>query len=539
MTETDIPRAIHAWQQELGADNVAFDAATLDRYAQTTQDNAPRPACVLWPTSTEKVQAIVRIAGQCGAALYPISRGKNWGYGDACAPVEGAAIVDLSRMNRIIEINAELAYAVIEPGVSLQQLHEHLTQNDIPLWIDCTGAGCDASFVGNTLDRGFGHTRYGDHFLSACGMEIVLADGRVLNTGFTHYANARAGRVYRYGVGPSLDGLFCQSNFGIVTQIGMWLQPVPDRFCFFAIAADRDESLGALVDRLRPLRLDGTLTTAIHIGNDLRVFSAKGRYPWAEAGGQTPLPEDLRAVMRKRQGIGVWNAVGSLSGSAAHVRAAKRALRRAVRGLGRIVFVNDALLALGSIAASCLSWTPFGKRLSEQLAAVKPNYDLLRGVPTDVPLLGAEWRLRQPNETRDPGALDPACGLFWMSPVVPMTGRDARAVTDLLAPILTEHGFDALATFTLLNERAMIGIFNIAFDKTDPKETQRAVTCYDQAMAALLREGYVPYRTGLRGMPKLHARGDVFWEIAADIKRALDPHGIIAPGRYLPPIVDP
>ena len=93
--------------------------------------------------------------------------------------------------------------------------------------MDATGAGLDASLVGNTLDRGFGHTPYGDHSATACGMEIVLADGSVLNTGYSHIENAKAKYCYRYGIGPFLDGLFQQSNYGIVTKIGLWLMPEP------------------------------------------------------------------------------------------------------------------------------------------------------------------------------------------------------------------------------------------------------------------------------------------------------------------------
>jgi len=530
--------AVREWMEAMGAENVAADDATRDRYARTTQDAGTRPLCVLYPRSTAEVQAAVRIAANHHIALYPISRGCNWGYGDACAPTHGAAILDLSRMNRIVEVNTELAYAIIEPGVTQQQLYECLRERKSGLWLDCTGAGRDASLVGNTLDRGFGHTRYGDHVLSTCGMEIVLADGQVLKTGFGHYEDARAAHIYRYGVGPSLDGLFCQSNLGIVTQIGIWLMPEPEAFCFFFIKLDRDTDLDELIDRLRPLRLQGVIASAVHIGNDLRILSASGRYPWAQSGGKTPLPDDIRARLAQEAGVGAWNAGGSLTGTAGHVRASIRALRKAMKGLARVVFVDDRKLALGGMAESALHVFGAGKKLGRQLQALRHNYGLLQGVPTDEPLLGAQWRLRKPPDGDVCDPLDAGCGLMWISPVVPMTGRDARAVLSIAEPLFDDFGFELLATFTLINERAMIAILNVAFDKSDAEETARATACYDATMDALIRAGYYPYRVGLRGLSKIQRADDVFWDVAAAVKHALDPHGIIAPGRYIP-VQDP
>src|SRR3546814_5448318 len=107
----------------------------------------------------------------------------SWGYGGACPGTAGTVILDLSRMNRIREVDPALAYAVIEPGVTQGQLSEHLRAQGIALWPDCTGAGPDTSIVGNILDRGFGHTPYGNRAQYISGLEIVLADGRVLRTG--------------------------------------------------------------------------------------------------------------------------------------------------------------------------------------------------------------------------------------------------------------------------------------------------------------------------------------------------------------------
>jgi len=531
-----VDSAIHQWREALGAEKVSHEGQALDHYARTTMVRGTRPCCVLWPTSTEDVQAVVRIAAEHGIVVYPLSRGKNWGYGDACAPTEGAAIVDLGRMNRIIEVNTKLAYAVIEPGVSQQQLYEHLQGHNTGLWMDSTGAGLDASLVGNTLERGFGHTRNGDHFSTTCGMEVVLADGRVLNTGFGHDPRARATHVYRYGVGPFLDGLFGQSNYGIITKIGLWLMPAPESFNFFYIRLNRHDDLAEFVERIRPLRLRGIIDTALHIANDLRLVSARRGYPWEEAQGRTPLPPELRDKLCKEAGVSPWIACGSLSGTKAQVRGARKALKQALAGFARPHFVDDSLVAMGWRVVRFLNKFGLCGHLAEQLGTLEPNYNLLKGIPTNEPMRGAQWRLRKPpqGEPADPRDLD--SGLIWTSPVLPMTGEDAAAVMKIAEDILTPYGFEPLATFTMITERAMVAILNIMFDRTNAEEAARAETCYGDVVNTLLAAGYIPYRTGPQGMAKLRQEGDVFWEVTAQIKRALDPNDIIARGRYVPPI---
>jgi 4-cresol dehydrogenase (hydroxylating) flavoprotein subunit len=531
----DLQSTIDALGRALGEDKVFSDDATRDRYARTTQVAARRPAAIVFPTSTDEIQAVVRAAAEQGVVLYPIARGKNWGYGDACAPTDNAVIVDLSRMNRILEVNEELAYAVIEPGVSQQQFYEHLQTHNIPLWFDCTGAGLDASIVGNSVERGFGHTRYGDHLGHTCGIEIVLGDGRVVRTGYTHYPNARAGYVYPYGVGPFLDGLFTQSNFGIITKIGIWLMPIPEQFVSFYLPVPRHEDLAPLIDRLRPLRLAGMIASAVHIANDVRLMSATGRYPWHEANDVTPLPDALRASIRQQKGYGHWNVAGSITGTRAQVRATKRALKRSLRGLGRLIFVRDQTIRLANRILPVLNRCGIGRTAAEQVEVLTPNHNLLKGVPTNEPLRGAQWRLRHAPDGAPGDPLDYGCGLMWASPVMPMTGRDAETVMGLCEPIFAHYGFEPLVTFTLINERAMIAVLNVSFDKAVAEEASRAEKCYDALMSAMIAEGYYPYRAGLRGMPKLWQDDGVFWEVASQIKKALDPNDIIARGRYIPP----
>jgi 4-cresol dehydrogenase (hydroxylating) len=527
--------AIDAWCAALGADKVDDSQATLDRYARTTQPSATRPSCVLYPASTEEVQAIVRVASEHDVVVYPISRGRNWGYGDACAPTDGAAIVDLGHMNRIMEVDTELAYTVIEPGVTQGQLNAYLKENRCGLWMDCTGAGPEASLVGNTLERGFGHTRYGDHVQTTCGMEIVLADGRVLNTGFGHYANAKAARVYGYGVGPALDGLFCQSNFGIVTKIGLWLAPEPEAFNFFFVRLARDEDLAAFVDRIRPLRLAGIVQSAVHIGNDYRIFSSRGRYPWEKTNGAAPLPQDVRVRLRESLGLGAWNVAGALTGTRAHVRASRAAVKRALQGFCRARFVSDTQLDLAGNVFGFLGRLGIARETANFIASATPVLAAAKGVPADGPIRGTYWRLRTepPADVNDP--IEAGAGVMWVSPVLPMRGADARRVMQIVEPIFAKNGFEPMTTFTMINERAMIAVLNVYFDKSVAEEAAQAAACHHELIESLMKEGYIPYRAGLSTMPMLVEEGDVFWEVARTLKRALDPRDIIARGRYLPP----
>ncbi len=531
---TSWPSAVREWTALLGPSGVET-GADLERYARssaTTSGESPR--AVLFPKSTDEVSAIVEIAARYVIPLYPISCGKNWGYGDARPSGPGQVIVDLSRMNRVLEVDTELGYAVIEPGVTQGQLCAYLREHKTGLLADSTGAGPDASVVGNTLERGFGHTRYGDHYQHSCGMEIVLSNGQVLNTGFGHYEHSKSKWIYKYGVGPSLDGLFTQSNLGIVTKLGVWLMPEPEHFNAFFFFAREERELGELVDALGALRRQGILQSCIHIGNDFRIMSGRTQYPFEEANGITPMPEELRRKMRARHQISAWTGAGTITGTPEIVAATRRAIRRALRGK-RVVFLDDRKLAMAEVAGRVLETLGIGKSLTEPLAVVRSVYDYLRGTPNYDAMRGVLWRVRRQHskaELTDP--LNTDSGLQWVSPIVPLSGREAQFVTLLLSPIYRRHGFDPLITFTMITERALCCVTNIAFDKSVPEDVRRARECYAELSATLRDYGYPLYRSGPGSFGDLARGSSVYWDVVRSIKETLDPANIMSPGRYAP-----
>ncbi|MDB5933879.1 MAG: FAD-linked oxidase [Massilia sp.] len=529
---------LRAMRDVVGADHVRDDAATLERYARSTSSRSTMPLAVVSAGARAEVVALVDLARRHQVPLYPVSTGKNWGYGDACAVTDGQVVLELSRMNRIIQVDPQLAYAVIEPGVTQQQLSDYLRTHKIDLWTDCTGAGPDTSFLGNILERGFGHSPYGNRLQHIAGLQVVLASGEVLDTGFGHYPNARATHLFPYGVGPFLDGLFTQSNFGVVTQVGIWLMPKAECVNHFICTVPGHDDIGPVVDALRPLRLDGTLRSIVHIGNDLRVISGGRAFPREQAGDQAPLPDGLRRTLRDKAGAGAWTVSGALYGSRAQVAAARAALRQALRGTAATsTFLTEEKLRFGSRLARLLGYCGLGGRLRAKVAMGEALFAMNRGVPNGRFLAGAYWRRRGGLPAEFPQQANPAadnCGLLWVSPILPMRGADALALHAMVAPIFEAHGFDLFVTFSMINERSLGGVITVAYDKEDPAEVERAKQCYRALFDTVMRAGYIPYRVGIQSMAGLDPHGDVFWKVVSRIKRALDPDGIIAPGRYEP-----
>lgn len=521
----------------VGRDRVSAEAKVLDRYAASTLPQAPRPLAVLRPRDRDQVVGCVAVARSTGIPLYPISRGKNWGYGDACPVRDGQVVLDLSGMDRVLEVNETLAYAVIEPGVTQGQLSERLRALGDTLWLDSTGAGPDTSIAGNILDRGFGHTPYGNRPQFVCGLEVVTGTGAVIRTGLGHYPAARAADTFPYGIGPSLDGLFMQSNFGIVTRLCVWLMPRPESYALFVCSIPRDEDLPQAVEALRGLKLDGTLRSVVHIGNDLRLISS-GQTAAALGSDGGALDRDRREALRRAAGIGAWTFAGGLYGSPGQVGAALRRLRGAFRPQGWDLRVVDARrLDLADRLLPLAAPLRLGRQTLAKLRAVRSLFDLNRGIPSRQFLAGAYWKRRQGLPSEFPNRADPAqdnCGLLWLSPVMPMTGDQAREVLALAEPLFEAHGFDFFVTFSTVNERSLAAVMTIAFDRDDEAERRRAESCYEACFAALMRAGFIPYRVGIQSMKSLAEGSEAFWPLVSELRRVFDPDEIIAPGRYEP-----
>jgi 4-cresol dehydrogenase (hydroxylating) len=512
----------------LGADLVATDSSQLRAAETATFETRRTIPMIVRPQTREQVQECVRAANRLQVALYPVSTGKNWGYGSSVPTADACALVDLSGMNHILAFNERLGYVTVEPGVTQRQLYQFLQEKGSRLWMDATGSSPDCSVIGNTVERGFGHTVYGDHFANVCGLEVVLPNGELLETGFAGLPDANAAEVYRWGAGPSLDGLFSQSNFGIVTRMTVWLMPAPEYFQAYFFQSSEEDSVAAFIEALRPLRMNGTLRSTVHIANDYKVLNGIQQFPWQE---QTPLSRETMKRYQQNLKFGRWSGSGALYGSPGQVAEARKLLRRALAGkVAKLQFLDDRRLALAARFSRPYRWLT-GWDLSRTLELVRPVYGLMKGIPTEATLAGAYWRKKGPvPDNPDPDR--DGCGLIWYAPVAPADGERVTELARIAENTLLERGFEPMISMTMIAERSVACVISIAYDRETPGEDAKAMACYEELRQRLTTRGYYPYRLGIQSMNLLESdrSRSRFLNI---LKQSLDPNQVLAPGRYV------
>jgi 4-cresol dehydrogenase (hydroxylating) len=522
--------ALRDWHAALGSANVISDAGALKNAATATYASTRTIHAILRPANRNQVQLAMGVANRWGVPVYPISSGRNWGYGSRVPSADNCVLLDLGRMNRIVDYDEKLAYITVEPGVTQQQVFDFLRERGSKLWMDSTGAGPDASLIGNTLERGFGHTPYGDHFAHSCGLEIVLPTGEVMETGFARFPKARAGALHRWGVGPFVDGIFTQSNFGIVTRMSIWLMPAPEYFQAYFFRSDSPEALAPIIDALRPLRLNGTLRSTVHVVNDYKVLSGLQQYPWEEARGQVPLPPGVMQALRGKLQFGAWNASGGLYGTRAQVAEARRLLREALAGhADKLQFLDERKLRIAErfsgVYRSVTGWD-----LTRALELVRPVFGLLQGTPTSQPLASTYWRKKSPP----PADMDPdrdGCGLLWCSPVAPADGAEATELVALASTTLLAHGFEPAISLTLVTERSLACVISITYDRHAPGEDEKAAACYRELLQKLADSGFYSYRLSSKSASAMPSSPG-YDSMMRALQSSIDPNRILAPGRY-------
>lgn len=470
--------------------------AYSDLYAPGPESQWPASAAVA-PGTAEEVQAIVRLANQYKTPLWPVSRGKNLGYGQAAPRMAGSIVLDLGRMNKVLELDPELGYCVIEPGVSFFDLYEHLGREKAPLWMSVPGNGW-GSVLGNALDHGIGYTPYGLHARNLCGLEVVLPDGDMMRTGMGAMANNKASHLFPMSFGPDWTHMFTQSNMGVVTKAGVWLMPEPETSLELSFDIPNEEDIGWVIDTIAPMKIAGLIDQNVFVPSWLGKIVLKGQRKdfWDKP---SAIPDWRVQELLKEHKLGYWKVQVRFYGDE-NVNKAKAEV------------VKAAFKKHLSAPAQEAWW-----RQGEE----RNIYDLTVGVPSAVPLQMGDWV----------GGRSAHLGF---SPVVPASSKHVMDQLKRSRKIIADHDVDFYASFTV-GGRFANNINMLMYDRDKPEQVENMKNLFNVLVAESAKAGYAEYRTHLGWMD---AVADTFdfndhaqRRLNEKVKDALDPNGIIAPGK--------
>ncbi|RJE23136.1 hypothetical protein PHISCL_04537 [Aspergillus sclerotialis] len=477
-----------------------------DAFSPTTKNRA---SGAVRPSRVEEVQQILKLANRYNVPLWTVSRGKNLGYGGSNPIVRNSVILDLQRMNQITEINPEHGYAIVEPGVSFFDLYDEIQQRELSLWPSTPAVGW-GSVIGNTLDRGFGYTPSGEHSQAQCGMEVVLPNGEVLRTGSGAMSGNRAWSLYKGGFGPSVDGLFFQSNLGVVTKLGIHITPAPEAYASLEVVARNEKDLAPLVSILSDLQRRSVILTSVSVANIFRL-ALTDKNPEVQAKiapymkPDSCVPYSVLENIHREYDIGFWKAYFSLYGSVEMLPALLETVRRVLYDT-----IPDARIEAKEVPGEK------GKHL--RASDMKHDIIPLSGVPTLSPLSII-------NTRQEPG------GHIDVSPVIPPSGAELFDWYLVAKQRIQDANFDYFVDFYIF-PRHVIAIQLVIYALS---EEERVRELCDRLLRDAAERGYMEYRAHVDYMDRVAGtrdfNGGIFGRFVSRLKGLLDPNAILGGGK--------
>ena len=319
--------------------------------------------------------------------------------------------------------------------------------------------------------------------------------------------NNRSWHLYRRGLGPTPDQMFMQSNFGIVTKMGVWLMPEPEIYMPLWLRVWNDDDIAPMLDVLRERMMDDTIRMVPQIMSTILTGSVfTRRAQWYTGPGA--MPDEIIDKMGREMECGRWLMRFALFGDDAVVD-------------HRFAKVKAAFESIPGVEVWGTKTTPEN---AKNLA--HPAERIQGGVPD----------LEMNAMTGWYGGAEGSGGHVGFSPVAPLTGRDALTMRDLMRGLIEgKANLDYLGALLMVNARTFIHITMILFDAANEEQVRGAYDTSKLLVKEAAKHGYGEYRAHLDFMDlaaEQYSFGDhAYRRFTETIKDAVDPAGILAPGK--------
>lgn len=469
---------IKLFEQVIPAERLSTDPETLLQYSRDmTECPEGNADIVAFIQNDRELLEVVKLASLHNVGLIPRIAGTN--LGGLTLPTEGGLVLDLTGMNRILEINPIDMLAVIEPGVTFQQLVDELHSQNLPLTLGIPLSPPNSSVVANCLLDGLGNLSllHGTMGEWIAGLEVILASSEVIRTGAWAVSDIPFSRAPL----PDLTGLFIswQGSTGLISKMAIQLKPDPPfRKRLFVLTYDRSTTF-QLMRRLPRLKiLDDMGGLSWPTGRLLYgVHDPKEKDP-NEPEFFTYL--DFSAYSQKELDL-------------------------------KFEMIGNELHQLKSQGADIEE--PFNL---ETLCIVAPQLVKFASFPTYLDFL-----------IDNPGG-----GLSWMGTYGPMSRFDKAA--DQGIEIMAQYNFPPVIVSRPM-KCAHFGVLRFieTFNRDDPDDVKRVSECNHSLLEMVLEQGFIPYKTPIWAVNEMIPK---MWPgtygLMKRVHSLLDPLGIMNPGRW-------
>ncbi|MHA1723145.1 MAG: FAD-binding oxidoreductase [Candidatus Baldrarchaeia archaeon] len=439
-------------------------------------------AVIVRPKSVEEVRKILILANKEKIPVIPQSGGLS---GGVATPVYGGGIlIDLRRMNRIIEVDTDARYMVVEPGVTVAQAWKYMQEHypdyrpGIP-----DGAPPAATIVGDHLDRGFHFlaTKYGPAADDVLGLEVVLPTGEIIRTGSAALPTSKW--FYRWMFGPDLTGLFLgsQGTLGIVTKMAVKIFPLPKYREVLAFGASDWEYL--IEPCLEVMKHE--IVDLAQGGNYHLATCRRAKYVWPPR----PRPKGLPQV---------W--------------------------------MNFELGAETKEELEIIK-----KKIRSVLEKYQKEYGEENLFEWKLDIKQIIARLTKPNRISVPYAGHKGGGLLFITWYIPW--KESAKFAKIAEKLMEKYKFSPVVWLAGIDHgRQGLLMPIVLFDPKDPQEFERVERLDTEMTEIYLDMGGIPYRpNAMVHAPLVMSKAAGYYNLLKKIKKVLDPNGIMHPGRLALP----
>jgi len=475
MIEAIKSRLVEQLEKIVGSRFISTNLADLYIYSYDLTPAEPHaPDLVVLPKSVEEVRTVLKLANQEKIPVIPYIAGGN--VGGLTIPLEGGIMLDLKRMNKIIEVSEVDMYAVVEPGVTFGQMKAYLDKHHPALKYTYAFSPPSTGIISNALVQGLDNLsfRYGAASHWVTGLEVALATGELVRIG----SCAASDTWQAIAPFPETAGLFLgwQGSTGVITKMAVSLWPNPPynlAVTFMPMELEGAYNILRSISRTRiPDDLIGTSFTLNKAGVAAYEHRKMNLYPATKR-----LPDEPEFVI-----------TAEITGNTEKELAAK------------VEAVSEA------VKDKCQSYKYTGPETMPSTTAAFPMQAL--------------------------GVLSSGGGLMWVGTYGPMSrwleivkkGCELQDKYDITRSCYTR----------IMNEGHFVGLrWMLPYDKGDPALVRRINDLCAEQLDLVLETGYIPYKTPVWAVRRLEEKVSPDWlKLHRRVKEMLDPNNIMNPGRW-------